>query len=280
MKTVAIAGLLAVLAIGGAFSAFAATRTVETSVDLELELWVDLQTSSAFVSTRQQGHEWITHDVRATLSQSPAIATLLVSDPVSLSVPVTVEVEVDAAPDELPFTPLAPATPHLAPGEAPSGRATCCRVRGMWDNPAAQRAVVAELRKVIAYAGTNLGLTHQGPITVNISHTPGGLLVRYEDAFEEALDELPSECSFQRGGHLFIGPRCRSGPGGDREGMDRPRGAGAPTSARAGWGWPRSSTTGRSTSAACPPACATTATARPSSTSRPRTSARAGRTRT
>ena len=212
MKTVAIAGLLAVLAIGGAFSAFAATRTIETSVDLELELWVDLQTSSAFVSTRQQGHEWITHDVRATLSQSPAVATLLVSDPVSLSVPVTVEVEVDAAPDELPFTPLAPATPHLAPGEAPSGRATCCRVRGMWDNPAAQRAVVAELRKVIAYAGTNLGLTHQGPITVNISHTPGGLLVRYEDAFEEALDELPSECSFQRGGHLFIGPGCRSDP--------------------------------------------------------------------
>ena len=119
MKTAAIAGLLAVLAIGDALSAFAATRTVETSVDLELELWVDLQTSSAFVSTRQEGHEWITHDVRTALSRSPAVATLLLSDPVSLFVPVTVEVEVDAAPDEPVFTPLAPATPHLAPGEAP-----------------------------------------------------------------------------------------------------------------------------------------------------------------
>ena len=71
MKTAAIAGLLAVLAIGGALSAFAATRTVETSVDLELELWVDLQTSSAYVSTRQEGHEWITHDVRTALSRPP-----------------------------------------------------------------------------------------------------------------------------------------------------------------------------------------------------------------
>ena len=210
MKTAAVAGLLAVLAIGGALSAFAATRTVETSVDLELELWVDLQTSSAFVSTRQAGQEWVTHDVRVALNASPVTETLLVSDTVSLAVPVTVEVEVDATPDELPFTPLAPATPHLAPGEAPSGRASCCRVRGMWDNPPAQRAVVAEMRKVIAYADTNLGLTHQGPITVNISHTLSGLYVRYEEAFGEALEALPSECSFQRGGHIFIGPGCRS----------------------------------------------------------------------
>ena len=212
MKSAAVASLLAVLAVGGVLSAFAATRTVETSVDLELELWVDLQTSSAFVSTRQQGGEWITHDYRVALSTSPAVATLLVSDPVSLSVPVTVEVDVNGEADEPAFTPLPAATPHLAPGEAPSGRASCCRVRGMWDNPPAQRAVVAEMRKVIAYADTNLGLTHQGPITINISHTPGGLRVRYEEAFDEALEELPDECSFQRGGHLFFGPRCQRDP--------------------------------------------------------------------
>ena len=71
---------------------------------------------------------------------------------------------------------------------------------------------MAELRKVIAYAGTNLGLTHQGPITINVAHSAKGLRVRYQDAFGEALDELPSECSFQRGGHLFFGPACRSDP--------------------------------------------------------------------
>ena len=65
---------------------------------------------------------------------------------------------------------------------------------------------------MIAYARTNLGLTHEGPITINISHTPGGLLVRYREAFGETLEELPDECSFQRGRHIFIAPQCRSDP--------------------------------------------------------------------
>lgn len=211
MKTAAVVGLLAILAAAGAFSAFAATRTVETSVEVELEFWVSTRASSAFVSTRHQGprgHEWITHDFRVELKQWPGIPTLLVSEPVTISVPVTVEVEVGGV-EALPLTPLTPATPHVPPGEAPSGRATCCSVRGMWDDRAKQRAVVAEMRRVIAYARTNLGLTHEGPITINISHTPGGLLVRYREAFGEALEELPDECSFQRGRHIFIAPQCR-----------------------------------------------------------------------
>ena len=215
MKSAAIVGLLAVLAAAGALSAFAATRTVETSVEVELEFWVSLRSQSAFVSTRQLGpggHEWITHDFRVDLEQYPGIPTLLFSDPVTISVPVTVEVEVDGVAEELPFTPLTPATPHVPPDAAPTGRATCCSVRGMWDDRAKQRAVVAEMRRVIAYARTNLGLTHEGPITINISHTPGGLLVRYREAFGEALEELPDECSFQRGRHIFIAPQCRSDP--------------------------------------------------------------------
>ena len=210
MKSAAVVGLLAILAAGGALSAFAATRTVETSVDIEVEFWVSLRSRSAFVSTRQQGpgHEWTTHDFRVDLEAWPGIPTLLVSDPVTFSVPVSVEVEVEAP----AFTPMPAATPHLPPGEAVSGRATCCSVRGMSDDSAAQRAVVAEMRRVIAYAGTNLGLTHEGPITINISHTPGGLLVRYREAFGETLEELPDECSFQRGRHIFIAPQCRSDP--------------------------------------------------------------------
>ena len=213
MKRAVVLGLLAVLAAGGAVTAFAATRTVDTSVALEVELWVDTGNSSAFVSTRQLGSEWITHDFRVPLRPYPETSNLLVSDRVRFTLPVTVEVDVDGAtPGVLPFTPLEPATPHLVPGEAPSGRATCCSVRGMSDQRSTQRAVVAEMRKVIAYAKTNFGLTHEGPITINISHTPGGLLVRYRDAFGVQLEELPDACSFQRGEHMFFAPQCRSDP--------------------------------------------------------------------
>ena len=52
MKSAVIAGLVAIIAVGGAFSAVAATRTVETSATLEMEFWVSLASRSAFVSTR------------------------------------------------------------------------------------------------------------------------------------------------------------------------------------------------------------------------------------
>lgn len=211
MKTIVVAGLVAVLAAAGAFTAFATdTAEVETSVDLELEFWVSLANRSAFVSTRQEGEEWTTHDFRVELTEYPGIPTLLYSDAVTISVPVTVQAPVVAAPPA--FTPMPAPTPHAAPGEAPSGRATCCTVRGMSDRRAVQRAVVASMRDVIEDAGERLGLTHQGPITINISHTPGGLLVRYRDAFGETLEELPDACSFQRGDHIFLAPQCRTDP--------------------------------------------------------------------
>ncbi|MCY3882078.1 MAG: hypothetical protein OXG61_08165 [Chloroflexi bacterium] len=145
-------------------------------------------------------------------SRFPGVPHLLVSEPVTISIPVSVEVEAEVVVEELPLTPRPVAAPNLPPDEAPTGRATCCRVRGMPDNRAAQRAVVAEMRKVIAYARTNFGLTHEGPITINISHTEGGIKVRYRDAFGEELAELPKECGFQRGEHMFFGPSCRTDP--------------------------------------------------------------------
>ena len=208
MKNLVIAGLIAIIAIGGALSGFAASRTVEKTVEVEMQFWVSTASSSAFVSTIQQGaEEWITHDFRVELKEVPGSKTLLFSEPVRLSLPVTVEVEVEDPP---PLTPLPAATPQAPPGERPSGRATCCAVRGMRDNRTAQRAIWTEMRRLIAYARTNLGLTHEGSITINISHTVGGLHERYEDAFGERLDELPNECSFQQGEHMFFGPACRS----------------------------------------------------------------------
>ena len=206
MKNTIIAGLIAVIAIGGALSAFAASRTVETTVPLQMQFWVDVGSSSAFVSTLQEGEEWITHDFRVPLKQFPGVPTLLISERVQLSVPVKVVVEVEDAP---PLRPRAAAAPQFPPGEAPSGRGSCCTVRGMSDTRTAQRAISTELRRVIAYARTNMGLTYEGRITVNLAHQASGLMVRYEDAFGERLEKLPNECSFQRGTHLFFGPECR-----------------------------------------------------------------------
>lgn len=205
MKRTIIAGLVGIIAVGGAFSAFASDRTVETTVTLHLQFWVDTESESAFVSTRQEGEEWITHDIRVALEPNPRLPTLLVSEEVTIEAPVSVVVEVE---DPL-FTAVPVAAPFLPPGEAPTGRGTCCRVRGMSDNRAAQRAVVSEMRKVIAFAQKNLGLTHEGPITINIAYTEGGINVRYRDAFGEELPELPEACGFQRGEHMFFGPSCR-----------------------------------------------------------------------
>lgn len=212
MKTLVVAGLVALMAAAGALSAFANdSRTVHTSVDLELEFWVSLANDTAFVSSRQLGEEWTTHDFAVPLTPYPGLPTLLVSEPVAFTLPVTVQAPAGAG--VVPLTPLQPApTPHAAAGEAPAGRATCCAVRGMWDDRAKQRAVAAEMRKVITKARTDLGLTHDGPITINIAYTPGGLLVRYRDAFGETLEELPDACSFQRGEHIFLAPSCRTDP--------------------------------------------------------------------
>ena len=177
MKATVIAGLVAIIAIGGAFSAFAAHRTVETSVEIELQFWVDSTNRSAFVSTAVEGEEWITHDFLVELNEYPGAPSFWVSEPVTISVPVSVEVEVEV--EELALTPLPAAAPQARSPEAPTGTARCCTVRGMSDKRAEQRAISSEMRKVITFARTEMGLTHRGPITINIAHQTGGLLVRY-----------------------------------------------------------------------------------------------------
>lgn len=205
-KHALVAALVVVMTIAGAAGAVAATRTIETSTTLQFQVWVSRSLNAAFVSTRQEGADWSTHDYLIALGEDPEDETLLVSRPVSISVPLSVDVEADA----MPFTPLPAPVPHLPPGEAPSGRASCCTVRGMSDLPSAQRAVRATVREVIAEARTRLGLTHHGHLVINIAYTNQGLAVRYRDAFGETLEELPSECTFQRGNHIFIGPDCRN----------------------------------------------------------------------
>ena len=80
----------------------------------------------------------------------------------------------------------------------------------MSDFPAAQQVVLNEMQSVMRFGERRYQLEHSGPITINISHTPTGLLVRYRDAFGTRPETLPSECSFQRGEHMFFGPVCRN----------------------------------------------------------------------
>lgn len=80
----------------------------------------------------------------------------------------------------------------------------------MSDFPAAQEAVLSEMQEVVRFGDRRYRLEHSGPININISHTPTGLFVRYRDAFGTRPETLPSECSFQRGEHMFFGPLCRN----------------------------------------------------------------------
>ena len=80
----------------------------------------------------------------------------------------------------------------------------------METSPTARRLVEEAMQAVIEFALETYGLTHSGPITIHISHSLSGLSTRYEEVFGEKLDELPSECAFQEGQHIFFGPQCRS----------------------------------------------------------------------
>ena len=202
MKIAIIAGLVALLAIGGALSAHAANRTVATRASVEVRVWQSLSSQSLYLSTRPAGGEWTTHDARMELTGVSESQRFRLSSAATISVPVVVEIDEP----ELPEVAASPA----AADAPPSGPTRCCTVRGMSDSPAARRDIVAEMRAVIAFARERFGFTHRGPITINISHTAGGLLVRHEEAFGERLTELPSECSFQQGEHMFFGPACRA----------------------------------------------------------------------
>ena len=79
----------------------------------------------------------------------------------------------------------------------------------MSDSPITQQAVLDQMREVITFGDRRYRLEHSGPITINISHTPTGLFLRYRDAFGTRPEELPDECSFQRGEHMFFTPMCR-----------------------------------------------------------------------
>ena len=206
MKSAIIAALIAAIAIGGSLGAFAATRTIETTANVEVAVWRRISDGAIFLSTRPEGGDWDTQDEALEITRIHERGRFQISDGVRIAVPVQVEVEVGEGESASPTpVPLPEALPDLAPVAGP-----CCEVRGMDGQSATRDRVVADMRRVIEFAEETYGLTHSGTITINIAFSVNGLLSRHEEAFGHRLDELPDECSFQEGEHMFFGPRCRS----------------------------------------------------------------------
>ncbi len=211
MKTTIIAALIAAIAIGSALGAFAATRTIETEADVHVRVWRSVSTGDLYLSTRPGDGEWTTHSTPLDMSARSDSGRFDQSNFVTITVPLTVEVDV---PDPEPEpTPTTTTTTTTTPTPAPTAEAepgTCCEVRGMESLPAAGEQVVAEIQRVIELGDRRYGLTHSGPITINISFTSTGIGERYRQAFGYRPETLPDECSFQREEHMFFTPQCRS----------------------------------------------------------------------
>ena len=206
MKSAIIAALIAAIAIGGALGALAATRTIETTANVEVRVWKRISDGELFLSTRPQEGEWHTRDAALEFDELNQSGRFQLSTSVTVAVPVEIEVEVA---DEASSAPIQVATPEALPSDAPVA-GPCCEVQGMEGNTAIRNQVVAAMRRVVEFGEETYGLTHSGDITINISYSLNGLFSRYEAAFGERPEELPDECSFQQGEHVFFAPLCRS----------------------------------------------------------------------
>ena len=209
MKNAVIGALIGALAIGGALGAFAATRTVETTVGVDARVWQRVSDGELYVSVRPEdgGQDaWVT-STALDMTGLDRTGRFHLSPLVTIDVPVTVDVEVADTSGVAPATP----DPGLEGEEArPTVAGPCCEVAGMPGSTAIREQLVADMQDVIDFALEEYGITHSGTITLNIAFSDNGLLQRYEDAFGEELEELPDECSFQRGEHMFFTAGCRA----------------------------------------------------------------------
>lgn len=206
MKSGIIGALIGIIAIGGALGAFAANRTVETTANVELAVWRRVSDGAVFVSARPEGSGadgWVSSAALDMSGLNPS-GRFHLSNVVTLSVPVEVEL-----PDVVQPGPVGRPGQEESPGFAPVA-GPCCDIAGMEDNATVREAVLEAMQEVIEFALDTYGIAHTGTITINIAYSDSGLLNRYEDAFGEKPDELPDNCSFQRGQHIFLTSRCRT----------------------------------------------------------------------
>lgn len=121
MKNLVIAILVAVIAIGGALGAFAATRTVETTETVEVRFWQSVSNKDVlWYKARPAGGEW-TPITRLRMPDFDRSGNYHQGD-ISIDVPITVTVEVaDPEPAE-EATPEPTSTPTPEVSQALPGR--------------------------------------------------------------------------------------------------------------------------------------------------------------
>ena len=207
MKTAIIAALIGAIAIGGALGAFAATQTFETTAEVDVRVWQRVSDGELYISARPAGsgaEDWVTSEA-LDMSELSRTGRFHLSTLLTVEIPVSVEVEV---PDAVQQGPSRLPGSEALPGETPVA-GPCCEVAGMEDNQPVREAVVVVVQDVIDFALETYEIAHTGEITINIAYSNNGLLNRYEDAFGEELEELPDECVFQEGEHLFLTSQCR-----------------------------------------------------------------------
>lgn len=85
-----IAAFVAVIAVGGAIGAFAATQ--KTTANVEVRVWQKTSDGSLYLSTRPEGGSWITHNTALDMSQVSRSGNFRQSSFVTVGVPVEVDV--------------------------------------------------------------------------------------------------------------------------------------------------------------------------------------------
>ena len=124
MKNWIIAALVAVIAIGGALGAFAATQQTDANVDVTV--WQRVSDGSLYLSTRPEGGTWTTHQTALDMSQRSRSGNFRQGSAITVSVPVTVETPDAPEPTSTP-------TPTSTPGALASDRTGTVTVR-VWEN--------------------------------------------------------------------------------------------------------------------------------------------------
>ena len=114
MKNIIITALVAVIAIGGALGAFAATRTVETTANVEVTVWQRVSDGALYLSTRPEDGSWTTHQTALDMSALSQSGNYRQGSAITVGVPVSITVDV---PDASTPTATATATATTAPTE-------------------------------------------------------------------------------------------------------------------------------------------------------------------
>ena len=112
MKNIIITALVAIIAIGGALGAFAATRTVETTANVEVTVWQRVSDGALYLSTRPEDGSWTTHQTALDMSAMSRSGNYRQGSAITVGVPVSITVDVPDA-----STPTATATATATPTE-------------------------------------------------------------------------------------------------------------------------------------------------------------------